>query len=158
MLLRFSTSDSPNSIHRKHLKEETFVKLETVSSCCAYRTAAEDKKRKIRLYLRYVSLIVSLCQAVNPPVYCLLILTVLYLISSVDKARSADCARCHRVSISGSWRQLPYITGGAKEMTSCRCRGWKRSPDRTVMTKEFLGNVRAHRGRKKNECLEALLS
>lgn len=53
------------------------------------------------------------------------------------------------ISVSVSWRQVLYITGGAKEMTSCSWRGWKRSPDMTVMTKELLGNIGVHRGQKR---------
>lgn len=62
--------------------------------------------------------------------------------------------------VSVSRWQLLNIAGGAKEMTSRPCRGWERNPDRTVMTKEFLGNISAHRrhGREKKKCLEAVFS
>ena len=68
---------------------------------------------------------------------------------SVDKAHLAGCAWCQCISVSGSWLQLLFITGGAKAMTSCPCRSWKWSPDRTVMTKELPGNIVVHRGQEK---------
>ena len=68
----------------------------------------------------------------------------------VDQTLSVGCIWCRPITVSGSWWQLLHITGGAKEMTSCPSRAGKRSPDRTVMTKDFLGNIRVHRGQKKS--------
>ncbi len=84
------------------------------------------------------------CDALQATV-CNLFILIVHLISPVLRKHSADGARWQPIPVSGSWWQVLYITGGAKEMTSCPCRGWKRSPDRTVMTKEFLGNIRVHR-------------
>ena len=70
----------------------------------------------------------------------------MYLISSVEKTHSVHWAPCQLIFVSGSWWQVLFISDGAKEMTSRPCREWKRSPDRTVMTKEFLGNIRVNRG------------
>ena len=105
--------------------------------------------------------VVSVCTAVRLSLQPVYLNSVSYQLC-VEKTLCADCAaaRCRPISLSGSWWQVLYITGGAKEMTSCPCRGWKRSPDRTVMTKEFLGNIRVHRrqGEKKKKCLGAVFS
>lgn len=80
---------------------------------------------------------------------CYCVLQPIYLSNIPHQLCSAKkCFLLNFLSVGPSLSlaiEVLYITVEAKEMISRPCRVWKHNPDRTVMTKEFLGNIRVHR-------------